>query len=44
MMTVLAFSALLGLAYFVWNSNAESKDRVSADDPLTRWPQRSRLE
>jgi hypothetical protein len=39
MMTVLAFSALAWLAYFVWNSNAEA----CADDPLTSWPQQSRL-
>jgi hypothetical protein len=41
MMTVLAFSILVGLAYFVWNSHAEMNER--SDDPLTDWPQWSRL-
>jgi hypothetical protein len=41
MMTVLAFSALVGLAYFVWSRNAEPNQ--SLDDPLSSWPERSRL-
>jgi hypothetical protein len=41
-MMVIAFSALIGLAYFVWTSNAPNR-HVSADDPLSSWPQQSRL-
>jgi hypothetical protein len=43
MMTLLAFSALVGLAYFVWNSTAGTTEHLSEDDPLSAWPQQSRL-